>query len=116
MIYRYALSHDTGLLHSPGPAKLLHVPAEVTFSALVPEAGFTLAAAGPPAPGSRRATAGRHLNSRCGRPNLGLRPVGHPLLKTRSEELGVNFYVQKPVTVAVIGMLFPMHILPHGSY
>lgn len=85
MIYRNALSHNAGLLHSPRPAKLLHVPAEVTFSALVPEAGFTLAAAGPPAPGSRRATAGRHLNSRCGRPNLGLRPVGHPLLKTRSK-------------------------------
>lgn len=88
MIYRNALSHNAGLLHSPRPAKLLHVPAEVTFSAFVPEAGFTLPAAGPPAPGSRRATAGWHLNGRCGRPDLGLWPVGHPLLKTRSEASG----------------------------
>lgn len=115
MIYRNALSHDAGLLHPPRPAKLLHVPAEVTLSAFVPEAGFTLPAAGPPAPGSRRASAGRHLDGRCGRPNLGLWPVGHPLLKPGSEELQVDFYAPELVTGAVIGMLFTVHILPRGS-
>lgn len=62
MIYRNALSHNAGLLHSPRPSKLLHVSAEVTFSTLIPEARFTLAAAGPPAPGPRRAAAGWHLD------------------------------------------------------
>lgn len=62
MIYRNALSHNAGLLHSPRPSKLLHVPAEVTLPTLVPEARFALAAAGPPAPSTRRAPAGRHLN------------------------------------------------------
>lgn len=62
MIYRNALPHNAGLLHSSRPSKLLHVPAEVTFPTLIPEARFTLPAAGPPAPGARRATAGRHLN------------------------------------------------------
>lgn len=62
MLYRDALSHNAGLLHSPRPSELLHVPAEVTLSALVPEARFALAAAGPPAPGARRAPAGRHLD------------------------------------------------------
>lgn len=95
MIYRNALPHNAGLLHSPRPSELLHVPAEVTFAALVPEARFTLATAGPPAPGSRRAAARGHLNSWRGRPNLGLWPVGHPLLKTRKEKLGASFYLQR---------------------
>lgn len=94
MTYRNALSHDTGLLHSSRPSELLHVPAEVAFPTLIPEACFTLAAAGPPAPGARRAPAGRHLNGGCGRPHLGLRPVGHPLLKTRSEKSAAGFYLQ----------------------
>lgn len=88
----------------------------MTFSALAPEARFTLPAAGPPAPGSRRAAAGRRLDSRRGRPNLGLRPVGHPLLETRSAELGASFCVQRLVTAAVGATLFAVHVPPHGSY
>ncbi len=65
---RYALSHDTGLLHAAWSTKLLHVFAEVAVATLFARTCLTLPAACPSAPGIRWTATGRELHSSCCRP------------------------------------------------
>lgn len=86
---RYALSHDTGLLHPAWSTKLLHVFAEVALPTLFACTCLTLPAACSSAPGTRWTTTGWELRSTCCRAwssgwrwaHLGFWPIKRPWLK-----------------------------------
>lgn len=85
----HALAADAGLLHAAGPAKLLHVLAEVAVTAVGTQAGLALLAARSPPPGPilvlvrAPAPLGRPLASQRGQTHswlalfLALRPEQH---------------------------------------
>lgn len=83
--YRYALSHDAGLLHTTWSSKLLHILAEVALPTLFARTGLALPAARPSAPGIWCAATGRELYSTWSsgwrRAHLGLCPIKRPWLK-----------------------------------